>query len=570
MTRSAIRPLARAACAVLGLALSGCMTLIDPYVRSPKLDESAVKGTLPDAIAAAEAQRRAYYGAVSERAKLRNGLPLALVPLGAAALYKGFTGDGGDSTRRLLVKEGLVGASLFGLGSQYTSTAREQIYLAGAKALSCSIYAMTPYLVLDTLGAGIGNDKLLAYAQQIARLEAEQRALKALRDGPGTDPDLRAAMDRVLAQAGVSLPAARQALTQATTTRATLDDAGARMRAVTETLVGEVNLQLSRLEPDPASILTLVESLPAAAKRFGPGGSFTPSQRAQVAAGNSTDQTIARMTRFTEDLVRLDQDTATVLLAVDQIAQRARNVPPLSSCQVAALQGQIDVSGESTVPMKVKERRQYVVRSTAGIPSVDWTGTVHPNVEMSKTVAGETLLVNVLYKEAAEGIEEVTLEASTRVAKKAITIALAASSPASAPAPAPAASAAVLASADPVTKDTAGAGNKKAEAVKKPAVKPDVPAKKTDVATAEPKKDAAPPAATASAPDPTAATNDVETSVLVNGGQRLKILQGRLGVPATGQFDAATRAAIRKWRADKGLPPGDKLETPVVQGILKL
>lgn len=570
MNSSLIRALTRAACSMLCLALSGCMTLIDPYVRSPKLDESAVKSTLPEAIAAVEAQRRAYYDAVSERAKLRNGLPLALVPLGAAALYKGFTGDGGDSTRRLLVKEGLVGAGLFGLGSQYTSTTREQIYLSGAKALSCSIYAMTPYLTLDTLGAGISNEKLLAYTRQIAKLEAEQRALKTLRDMPGADSLFRADVDLVLAQAGVSLPAARQALNQATTTRATLDDAGARLRAVTETLVGEVNWQLSRLEPDPASILTLVDGLPATAKRFAPGGSFTPPQRATVAAAHGNDATIARVRQFIDDLVQLDQDTAATLLAVDQIAQRARVVPPLSSCQVAALQGQIEVSGESTTPMKVNERRQYVVRSTAGIPSVEWTGTVHPNVEMSKTVAGETLLISVLYKEAADGIDEVTLEASTRVAKKAFTITLAASTPVAA-----------ARSSNPGrgTAKPTGDTQKKAEGEKKPGARPDTSVKKAEAA-AETKKDPVPhvtettrdlvPApAAASAPDPTAAGNEVEVGVLANGGQRLKLLQTKLGVPPTGQFDAATREAIRKWRLANGLPPGDRLETPVVQGILK-
>lgn len=563
MTRSLTRPLVMAACAVLGLALSGCMTLIDPYVRSPKLDESAVKGTLSDAIAAAEAQRSAYYDAVSERAKLRNGLPLALVPLGAAALYKGFTSDGGESTRRLLVKEGLVGASLFGLGSQYTSTAREQIYLSGAKALSCSIYAMTPYLALDTLGADISDDKLLAYARQIARLEAEQRALKALRDAPRADSLFRTEIDRLLAQAGVSLPAARQALAQATATRATLDDAGARMRAVTESLVGEVNLQLSRLEPDPASILALVDSLPATAKRFAPGGTFTPPQSVTVAAGHSTDETVDRMRQFSDDLVQLDQETATTLLAVDQIAQRARIVPPLSSCQVTAVQGQIEVSGESTVPMKVKERRQYVVRSTAGIPSVEWIGTVHPNVEMSKTVAGETLLVSVLYKEATDGIDEVTLEASTRVAKKAFTIALAAAAPASM-----STSSAVSSTSDAVTAKSTGDANKRAKGAKKSVAKPDTAANKLD-ASAEPKQNPLPPATVPGALAPAAAKNDVETGALANGGLRLKMLQAKLGVPATGQFDAATRAAIRKWRVDNGLPPGEELETPVVQGILK-
>ena len=130
---------------------SGC-TLLDPYVRAKELDTTSPAPSLAEAMAAAQAQRKAYYGAVSERAKLRNGLPVLLIPLSAAALYKGFAGDSGEATRRLLLKEVLVGASIFSLGSYFTSTSREQIYLAGTKALSCAIYATSPYYLLNALG----------------------------------------------------------------------------------------------------------------------------------------------------------------------------------------------------------------------------------------------------------------------------------------------------------------------------------------------------------------------------------------------------------------------------------
>lgn len=171
MAFSFARPLAWVTFAGLVLVGSGC-SLLNPYVRASELDASPITPSLVDAVAVAQAQRKAYYGAVSDRAKLRNGLPLVLVPLGAAAAYKGLVGDAGESTRKLLLKEGLVGASLFGLGSHFTSTTREQTYLAGAKALSCAIYASSPYYLLNALSERVTLENIEAFAKMIAALEA--------------------------------------------------------------------------------------------------------------------------------------------------------------------------------------------------------------------------------------------------------------------------------------------------------------------------------------------------------------------------------------------------------------
>ncbi|MDP1586441.1 MAG: hypothetical protein Q8M07_01745, partial [Prosthecobacter sp.] len=178
----------------LAIATSGC-SLLNPYVRAKELDASGIwaaglpTSNLPqnqallNAVTAAAAQRTAYYDAVGERAKLRNGLPLVLIPLSAAALYKGLSSDGGESTRKLLLKEGLVGASAFGLASYFTSTTREQIYLAGAKALSCSIYTMTPYYVPDALGQRMSIERIETLGRQLARVEGTTQQVRNFKQG---------------------------------------------------------------------------------------------------------------------------------------------------------------------------------------------------------------------------------------------------------------------------------------------------------------------------------------------------------------------------------------------------
>lgn len=129
---------------------SGCTTLLDPYVRDTKLDDASSSlgagvDRLEKVVEAAEAQRTAYYRAVSERAKLRNALPMVLLPLGALTLYRGIT-TGTDAGRRDVLLFGLLGAAVYATGNAYLAAPRERIYLGGVLALSCAIHAVEPYL----------------------------------------------------------------------------------------------------------------------------------------------------------------------------------------------------------------------------------------------------------------------------------------------------------------------------------------------------------------------------------------------------------------------------------------
>lgn len=573
MQASLARALAQAAMAGLLVALSGC-SLLDPYVRASELDESTDTLTLTAAMRLAEAQRKAYYAAVSDRAKLRNGLPLVLVPLGAAAMYKGFSGDGGESTRKLLLKEGLVGASAFGLANHFTSSVREQTYLAGAKALSCSIYATTPYLELDKLGQRLSIQEAEQFARQISSLEASRPVVQNLISDASTETRLRNELLALLAQANAAIAAARQIQTQALETRATLDDAGARLRAVVESIVSEVNLQISQQEPDPATILTMVESLPSVAAKFAPAGRFALPQPPgkELALGVSEQATALK--NFEQAVAQLSGKTAEKQVVIDLIAQRAKIAPPLSSCRVQAVQGLIDISPEPPVQMKVGETRQFVIRSTAGIPSVEWTGVVDPKIGLKKTLVGETLLVEVSYSAAVSGVTDVILQAATKSLKKQIVIGLTASEPA--PAPPPKSPPAAASAPGEPRKDKPATANPAPTPAPTPSAKPSRPVdtrSDTPSEAAPREKPASAAIATpppAPAADPAAARNKEEAKALLDKGARLKVLQQKLGIPPSGRFDSETRTAIQRWKKAQGYPDtDDTLQTPVVIGILK-
>lgn len=533
----------------LVIATTGC-SLLNPYVRAKELDGGGgtaagfpgsslpANQALLGSITAAAAQRTAYYDAVGDRAKLRNGLPLVLIPLSAVALYKGLSSSGGESTRKLLLQEGLVGATLFGLGGYYTSTAREQTYLAGAKALSCSIYAMAPYYLPDALARRLDLAHIEAISQELALLDTMTQQVRGAQPA-GAPPDPQVAA--LVARAESSITAGRRVLRQAVETQALLDDAGARLRATVENVASEVDAQIARSEPDPATILTIAGNLPATAKQFAPGGTFTaaaerPAQPIDIGVAEAMRPLRSLADQLVAQINKLDAIVGSVQFALDVIAQRVKTTPALETCQVQGSQGRIEISPEA-VDIKVGETKQFVVRSTAGIPSVEWVGSVSPQVEMTKALAGETMVVQVTYKAAVEGLSEMTLQAATKELKKQVTVHL------------------LPGAASPPNKDETQSGAAKAPAPKTGAPGAQQPAKKTDPGS---------PANNAARLGP---QNAFEKDL---DAEKVKALQQKLKVPRTGVFDAATRAAILKWQQANKSPLRDGvLQTATYDAIMK-
>ncbi|MDP1588756.1 MAG: peptidoglycan-binding domain-containing protein, partial [Prosthecobacter sp.] len=300
---------------------------------------------------------------------------------------------------------------------------------------------------------------------------------------------------------------------------------GARLRATVENVVSEVDLQIAHSEPDPATILTIVGSLPTAAKHFAPGGTFAavaagPAKSISIGVSEAT-RPLAALPKEIEDL---DTMVASMQFALDVISQRVKAAPALATCQVQGVQGRIDISPEEPVEIKVGETKQFVVRSTAGIPSIEWVGSVSPRIELVKMLAGETMVVQITYREAVEGLSQVTFQAATRELKKQVTVNL-------------------LPGASSVkSEEPKGGGTKNGDPV----------AKKDEMNSGS-------AAATSGAINLPGPRNAFEKGLT---GEKLQALQARLKVPQTGTFDVATRSAIQRWQVEKKKP----LRNGVLQG----
>lgn len=529
----------------LAIATSGC-SLLNPYVRADELDRggTAVAGlpvselpqneALLSAITAAAAQRKAYYKAVGERAKLRNGLPLVLIPLSAAAAYKGLSSGGGESTRKLLLKEGLVGAGIFGLASYYTSTTREQIYLAGAKALSCSIYAMTAYYLPDSLGQRLGTPEIEALSRQLGEVERKTHEMRAYkRTIPTAQTGVHDDIAGLISRAETSIAAARKVLRQTVQTQALVDGAAARLRAAVENVIAEVDAQIARSEPDPATILTIAGSLAATAKQFAPGASFTaaaagPPKSPAVGIASDSDRLLA----LGREVNTLDTMVAALQFALDVIGQRLNATPALETCQVQGVQGRIEIAPDEPVEMKVGDTRQFVVRSTAGIPSIEWVGPISAQVELTRIPAGETIVVQIAYKAAVEGVSQMVLQVAAKELKRQVVINLLPGS---------------------------GQAPKKADAADGGATKAG--------STVDEDKNTSRDGAAAKDACRLGPQNAFENAL---PKEKLQALQAKLKVPPTGAFDAATRSAIRQWQVEnKSALRNCVLQPPTFNAIMK-
>jgi hypothetical protein len=175
------------------LALTGCTGIINPYLRSTKLDNDlvishqidmlpdgkpadgkpAVKakpivtfaGDIADAVDAASDQRSLYFDALTNQARLRNATGAAIIGLSALTVYRGISGADSDSTKHLVAKAGGLSAAAYGIGTFFSNKDAESAYLSGYRAVTCAILSARPFL--------ISKDEFDIWKDQVEELDSE-------------------------------------------------------------------------------------------------------------------------------------------------------------------------------------------------------------------------------------------------------------------------------------------------------------------------------------------------------------------------------------------------------------
>ena len=528
----------RALAVASAIALSGC-SILNPYVRAPQLDAKASgQGTdftrIENVIEAAEAQRVKYYAAVSERAKLRNSLPLVLLPLSSIALYRGIT-TSTDAGRRNVLQLGILGAAFYGTGSFYLAAPRERLYLAGVAALNCAIHAVEPLLVGKTGYAQFAAD-LPQMDAALGQVEFVQRELEGLaaRATPGSTTAMLAQAQARAAEALVAR--AREISTAAHTLDGRINNAGPDLRSVLQNIVVQVDRQIEATEQDPAAVLRAVGGLAGiganlahvSALQIGEVGKASVSRAGEDKAQSKEDPVAGEIDRALGRLKTagdtLQDKMFKVAAYTAKVTDTVKNTTRLEGCTVEDVASEMAISpaGDSFT-LKTGIAQVFRVRGNSGVPGAALVGAVPDAnaLEVTNSVEGNVLVVRALQKSAVTRPDQVTLEFTanerTNSARRQVTLRLD-------PNDAPKSGAAAAAGKKDETQTPA-----------KPAARHIAP----DDAKIGP-----------SGGDP---KSEYETKVLTVG--KLKEIQKKLGVFVDGFFGPQTREAI-KQHEDSDAPTG--------------
>jgi type II secretory pathway pseudopilin PulG len=229
---------------VAGVAviLSGCVSpmisIPDVTVTVPTAHKDTPIAALDQSVAQAEGLRRAYTDAAANISTARELSALTILGLGAAALGIVVTHGGGQFP----IGAAIGGATLLGAGTRTLTTAQQNIYFAGAQALTCALQSQIPVLVLAASYSTLRADVL--------ELDRAISAFAAL--GPTGD-------DAALLTAATATDIKAHGLL------GNMETAGFALEQQTNAIKIAVDKQTAQSEPDLQSITGVVSGLPATA-----------------------------------------------------------------------------------------------------------------------------------------------------------------------------------------------------------------------------------------------------------------------------------------------------------------
>jgi DNA-binding FrmR family transcriptional regulator len=387
------------ACCLVG-ALVGC-SIFNPHIDlpnpPPRYQDMYFAGDLPRAIDDANGLRAAYYGAVGDQAKLRNGLALTLIPLSAVALFYGITSPSSRGTKDFITGAVVGGGAAYGLGTLFLSDSKQAVYLAGSRALGCAVMAMRPYLIHDsqftTMTTQVAN---LGVA--IDQVRSDIAAIEALVGSGSTTTDVTA-----------QLSAAREQLRRAESTRqggllliGRIRSASIVLDTAVANIRDKVSEQILTTEPNLQAVMAVNSGL----RQLGgqimsgqlsalvPGGAkAVDGQMQSYSSGTPFD--VAR-SRLNHDLEILIGAAAPVAFEVEITAAMERVAGDPLACEPANAVHRIEITPPAeTVALGPSQKYQITVLGGTGIPRASVGGAYPEDVDAQLKLQNGAYVVEV-------------------------------------------------------------------------------------------------------------------------------------------------------------------------------
>lgn len=403
---------------LLSFVAIGCAAL-KPQIFSDGLRPSktpvAVPETFDDVEADIASVQRRYIGAVTDLSNITPSSNAALIGLSAFALFKGLTGGSSKD----IAGAGVLGSAIWAYGSTMTSKPRQQIYIAGAAALSCAVSVAKPYDVPDewlkdlnarASHAAIEFEKLRDWQERHSYLNVSttERAIPA---APPKDEECKK----------------RQECLQVATTN---DSFRAANKADCERLRARLEKKCAPRGGRPAVVITPSPQLLAAFKRASDeqnrlGSVLTKADRfigaIEMAAPNLWDQSVQIQLKVSSEVLKTEPDPNAVLTTVKNLrqtanllsgrtlggtgslqsgildtSQKARGLSPAEDSAITALEGILISSYRARVQLErmVAEMEAKIAKVTHGIDDCKFTApaqvlTIIPSADELQVPLGE-------------------------------------------------------------------------------------------------------------------------------------------------------------------------------------
>jgi hypothetical protein len=569
----------------LGLLVTlttGC-SLVNPHVRWQRPPDT----TLKDGIDYANRAKDRYKEAIGDQAALTTMTGLALIPLGAAALGLGITEGPGTAITAL----GLTGATGFAASSWLSSRPRQLVYVAGIKAMSCLVDAVSPLAFSDQQAMAFDQDlkslgaSMTAVREQIAAVaELRARVARENREDPAAKPEILTETDRDLTLAQSALDSARAVRDAGNRLSGERARAGLVLMSAVDAVGAEVDRALATTLPDLQSLPGIVGGLSQMTTQFTP----TPAPKSTAAALADTktdaqlhtqgtpslvtralDDARATLKRLVADMERTAQSVAAVVNAVAE----AKPLATLKQCNVETVATGIVVEPSGPLELTAGQAASRRLLVSGGKPpyGADFDEGSLPGLTVTQPVAGR-----VVVEATNPPARELTLRiADTAGATRAVRV-LVKPAASAAVVPPPVAVAPVPPTPPPPTPAVTLSG----EDERKVTSALCMPAGATLTGTAAAaaiRQYRATVASTATGPLTAEEIGELTTAAACRPGRRnyyengldptrIRAIQKKLGVQETGTLDPATRAAASAFAAAKTLTPKDGTLTA---GIVK-
>lgn len=294
--------------AILIGSLAGCASVMNPYVAPEKDYFAGDRSVEPKArsfdaaVRYAEDTREEYYTAIKEHTQFNRAAGLVLIGIAAAAGAVGLTGGSTDVIAML----GVSGAGVFAASNWVFKKPRLATYVAGAKALTCTLSAFGPIRAAD-------SGPLEMHVSVLARrLVTLRGALDAI------DPALRAGNTparRVVDRGEQVLGIGEKTLDDGRELLGTYRTAGVRLYDAVQKIRAEVYTALLASEPDiNALVRTLGKSIPANAALitgFDISAAVDPAQ-----ALSAADENLQKLLEATAAVEETSEKIQTILVQV--------------------------------------------------------------------------------------------------------------------------------------------------------------------------------------------------------------------------------------------------------------